>query len=152
MANSILLRNMPELYKSVQKNIDYIDLSYKGVNPAKPNDIVLHGGNPIINEYKMWLQSKPYDYIRRPDIGGFLWKEIFNFPFLPESEEEIEKYIIQETELNFPNIVIVSLKVTCNLSEKCWNIKVSVYDKITGLSGIDVSKENDIVFNVLQNQ
>lgn len=151
MASSVILRNLKQLQKSLQKNIDYVDLNYAGVKTdsnGKPF-IKLHYGDPILNEYKMWLRSGISDYIREPGKGGFFARNLNEYEFSPDSEEAIAADLKAKTKEIFPNINLISVEVKCTPSIRGWRVKVVVGDNITGLVSADmVSGGESIVFNV----
>lgn len=147
MASSVILRNIKQLNKSLQNDINYIDFYYKGYSPK--HDITLTKGSPLINTYKIWLQSKSTDYIRNYGHGGFFEDNLNRYPFSPDSESQIETDLIAESKKIFPNINILDCKVTCVPAKRWWNVKVLVSDKLTGLVGADMILDNEsIVWNV----
>lgn len=137
MASSIILRNLKQLEKSLQKNIDYVDLLYEGVNESSPSSIELRKGSPVLNAFKMWLQSRSTSYIRNAGYGGYLTETIHEYPFSSESENRIKSDIIKAASSEFPTIEIMSCEVKCMAPKPYWYVKVAVRDKITNLLAYD---------------
>lgn len=152
MAGSILLRDIVDLNSRLQENINYVDLNYSGPKVDKrtgKKSIKIEKATPILNAYKMWLQSGEHDYIRRPNYGGFFARNLNNYNFSPDSEKQIEEDLITLSHELFPDINIISCKVTCYLTLKKWGVKIIVADKNTGLVAADmVTDQGTIVFDV----
>ena len=131
--------------------IDYIDIDYNAIVPnpgtsqglTKTRTRILHGDYAILNAYRMWLQSRKYDYIRAPNFGGMFDSALNDkFPFSVESEGSVESYIISETASHWPQIKIIEVKVVAELSKKNWLIHIIAQDKESGLILRDsISKE-----------
>lgn len=140
MASSILLRKINQLEKSVKQNIDYVDLDYRGVytNEVTGNteNIIIHQGMPLINSYKIWLQSKSNDFIRKPGYAGWLTEIIHTYPFNPESESVIEQDLAEVSHNLFPGLNILKLKVKCMAPKPEWQVNVIVQDSTTNLVGV----------------
>lgn len=147
MASSVILRNLSQLNKSLQKNIDYVDLNYIGYD--KDKTLVLKKGSPILNRYKIWLQSKSTDYTRNAGFGGFFQNNLNEYEFSSSSETQIEADLRAKTEQLFPDLNLISVEVKCMAPAKYWNVKVVVSDKMTGLVGADMVQDGqNIVFTV----
>lgn len=130
MSSSIIERNLAELSSAMAANISYTDLSYK---PLGKDGIALSLEKPILNAYKLWLQSGKRDYIREPNKGGIFSNMLREYPFDPSSEPLVETLIRQTTETEYPSIKLLDVKVKCNRKERKWEIAVVVSDKLTGL-------------------
>ena len=147
MASSVILRNLSQLEKSLQQNINYVDIDYRG--PRDGYGTVLTKGSPLLNEYKIWLQSSKTDYIRDYGKGGFFAYNLNEYEFSSASEEKIEQDLIAATKAQFPSINIIACEVKCMSPKRYWKVKVVVSDKMTGLIGADMVKDGEsIVFNV----
>lgn len=153
MANSVISRNIVELSKSLQKNIDLVDISYKGSTKSLNGEkkATLRGGQPIINMYKMWLQSKSTDYIRNLGFGGFFENNLNEFPFDESSIPAIEEALRQETVKKFPDIRIIDIQIQCLYGSRKWKVKVVIADIKTGLIGIDFDDTDSIEFETPAN-
>lgn len=146
MASSVILRNLSQLNKSLQKNIDYVDINYNGYEKNK--SLILKKGSPTLNAYKIWLQSKSTDYNRDPGKGGFFEGNLHEYPFSADSEVEIEADLRRKTAELFPDLNLINVTVKCMAPAKYWAVKVIVSDKITGLVGVDMVQDGQsIVFN-----
>ena len=121
MANSIIARNIKQLEKSLQKNIDYLDLDYRGVDP-NVGDIEITKGSVVLNAYKMWLQSRSTSYIREAGYGGFFTEAIHQYEFSPESEPIIENDLRAATQEEWPDIELMEVEVKC-MSPTSWKIQ-----------------------------
>lgn len=151
MASSVILRNLKQVGKNLEKNLNYVDLNYTGPRDASsgnPN-IKLEGGSPILNEYKLWLRSGFNDYIRQPNKGGFFAYNLNNYPFDPSSESLIKNDLVAKTKELFPNISVLDCEVECLPVQRKWKVKVVVGDNTTGLIGADMATNGEsIIFNV----
>lgn len=148
---SLVQRNLKRLEKTLKKNITYIDLNYKGAvtkensRTALSEPIELTAGSPVLNAYKMWLQSRSTSYIRNAGFGGYVAETIFNYPFTKDYEEVIASDIQNLTVEYWPNIDLLSVEVKCMAPKKYWEIKVSVRDKLTNLAAYDMYILNDTI-------
>lgn len=148
---SMIQRNLKRLEKTLKKNITYIDLNYKGAVQQENNatalaePVELTAGSPVLNAYKMWLQSRSTSYIRNAGFGGYITENIFMYPFTPEYESTIANDIASLTADYWPNIELLSIDVKCMAPKKYWEIKVSVRDKITNLVAFDMYLTNDSI-------
>lgn len=151
MAGSILLRDIEELNERLQENLNYVDLNYSGVKEDKNGKkyITINKGTPVLNAYKLWLLSGPHDYIRKANYGGFFADNLNRYPFSPDSEETIQKDLVQVTNELFPTIQVLSCQVKCYPTLRKWGVKVMVADANTGLIAADmVTNGESIVFDV----
>lgn len=137
MASSVIARNLKQLEKSLQKNIDYLDFDYRGVDEDVPN-IEITKGSVVLNAYKMWLQSRSTSYIRSAGYGGFLTETIHKYPFTEESEKVIETDLKTLTTQEWPEIELLECEVKCMAPKKYWKVRVAVRDKITDLVAYDM--------------
>lgn len=138
MASSVIIRNLKQLNKSLQKNIDYVDLDYRGVCEDLGSDIEVTKGSVVLNAYKMWLQSRSTSYIRDAGYGGFLTEDIFNYEFSTESEAQIVADLKALTVEQWPDIELLECEVHCMAPAKYWKVRVAVRDKITNLIAYDM--------------
>lgn len=131
---SRLQRNHPQIIQNLQKNLDYVDYDYRGIVNG---DIKITKGKPLINAYKMWLQSSKSDYIRNYGFGGFFVRNLNEYEFSPSSEERIKEDLIQKTKELFPQINLVMVEVKCMDPKRYWKVHVVVQDDLTGVIGYD---------------
>lgn len=151
MAGSILLRDIEELNERLQENLNYVDLNYSGIKEDKNGKkyITIDKGTPVLNAYKLWLLSGPHDYIRKANYGGFFADNLNRYPFSPDSEETIQKDLVQVTNELFPTIQVLSCQVKCYPTLRKWGVKVMVADMNTGLIAADmITNGESIVFDV----
>lgn len=147
MASSIIERNLKELSSSLTKNINYSDLNYRaGDDDVKTPSLSL--GKPVLNAYKMWLQSRKTDYIREPDAGGMCYDLFREYPFVEESGPLIEAEIRQKTAMYYPDVNILKLDIKCNMAKRSWEINIVVSDTTTGLVALDEASSMDITWSV----
>ena len=141
---SILTRSLPELESAMDNMMTYHDIDYEVVNPRKTKNsvpwttitrsTVMKNERAIANAYRLWLQSKEYDYPRKPGFGNFFKAQLNDrFPFSPESEEGIASALVQESNTQWPDIKVLECKVKCGLPRKVWIVSVLIADKNTGL-------------------
>lgn len=146
---SLLLDNIEDLNKKLNTPVNYIDLDYNLIDPGNSQGkthtrtTVLNGDYAILNAYRMWLQSKKYDYIRAPDFGGMFDNALNDrFPFKKESEQSVRDFIISESALHWPQINIIEIKVTAELEKKNWLIHILAQDKGSGLVLSDIMSKS----------
>lgn len=128
-------RNVDQFRQTLAKNVDYLDLRYSG--PVGNGNITIHKGDPILNKYKIWLQSGKNSYTRHPEKGGFFANNLNNYPFDPSSEKVIEKDLIALSQEKFPEIAILQCTVVCMVKSREWKVDLIVADKATGLVALD---------------
>jgi phage baseplate assembly protein W len=136
MASSILLKNIDRLRKSLDTDVNYVDINYN----LTERDIVRRGlvptyGDAEVVAYILWLRSMPGDYIRRPEYGGFFRSQLNRYPFSPASEESIAADLKDETAQYFPFIDLLKVEVKCLYEKRTWAVTVAVRDKETGFVG-----------------
>lgn len=135
--DSILKRSLPELKKTMDDKINFVDIDYEVVNPkkslangtepwtTKTRKTVMRDAEAIANAYRLWLQSGKYDYVRKPNLGGFFDSQLNDrFPFSPESEEDVKTALINETKEKWPDLTLVDVEVKCKESTRSWWIRV----------------------------
>ena len=147
MASSILLKNIDRLRKSLDTDVNYVDINYN----LTEKDITRRGlaptyGDAEVVAYILWLRSMPGDYIRRPEYGGFFRAQLNRYPFSPASEEAIAMDLREETAENFPFIELLKVEVKCLYEKRTWAVTVAVRDKETGFVG-----SGNIDFNYTDN-
>lgn len=143
---SILIKDVPDLEKAVDHTIDYVDVDYELLDPRKTatsspwtarlsRSTIMRNERAIANAYRLWLQSTEWDYIRKPSFGGFFRANLNDrFPFSPESELPIKTSLIQESNLRWPDLVILDCVVKCGYPAKKWIVDVTIADKNTGMT------------------
>ena len=136
MASSILLKNIDRLRKSLDTDVNYVDINYN----LTERDITRRGLTPSYGDaevvaYILWLRSMPGDYIRRPEYGGFFRSQLNRYPFSPSSEEAIAEDQKEQTAQNFPFIELLKVEVKCLYEKRTWAVTVAVRDKETGFVG-----------------
>lgn len=130
MINSVMLKNIQSLRSSINENISYTDLNFRGI----VNDsVTVSDAACLRDQFRIWLMSDENDFHRQPEKGGFLAKNVVKKPFIDSNCPIIEALLVSEAEQKFPNIKIVDVSVKCNHSTNQWNIQVSILDKKTGL-------------------
>lgn len=147
MASSIIERNLKELGSNLSKNINYSDINYRA-GDEDVSEVSLSLGKPVLNAYKMWLQSRHTDYIRDPENGGICYELFRQYPFEEASGPLIEAEIRQKTALYYPGINIIKMNVECKLSQRKWVISIVVGDATTGLVAFDDTNSMNISWNV----
>lgn len=138
-----ITRNLKSISQSVLDMVDYVDIPYYVVRTGKPS--VIHQGSVLINTYKIWLQSDSTDYHRNYGYGGFLESQEALKRLDPSKADTIKQNLIDMTAEKFPDINLLSCDVVCVPENREWRIKVSVYDKTTGLTGLDMIKNDEVI-------
>ncbi len=136
-------RNLKAISSSVLDIVDYVDIPYYVVRAGKSS--VIRQGSALINKYKIWLQSDASDYHRNYGYGGFLESQDDLKKLNPDKADTIKQNLIAATERTFPDIKLLSCDVECVPANKEWKIKVSVYDTTTGLTGLDMITNNEVI-------
>ena len=147
MVNSVLIKNIKSLQSSLNENVSYVDLNFRGI-VNQTTEITDDDGNKkeyveqtvtvkdeacLRDQFRIWLMSASNDFHRNPDNGGFLEKHVVKRPFIDDNCPVIEALLKSEAESKFPNIKVMDVSVSCNHSTRQWMIKVSLLDKKTGL-------------------
>lgn len=137
---SVLLDNFDDLQSKLSNPINYVDIDYNLLNPessqgfTKTRSTILHGDYAILNAYRLWLQSKKYDYIRSPTFGG-IFEFMLNdkFSFSTDNEENVAEYIREKTASHWPQIVLLGVEVKADMNSRIWNIHLIAQDKRSGM-------------------
>jgi hypothetical protein len=145
---SLLVRNIKDLENKTAGAIKYVDLDYDLKRPASDpwtthtRSMVCKNDYAILNGYRLWLQSKHYDYVRNPEFGGFFENNLNDkFTFIPENEPAVAQALVNESHVKWPDIEILDVKVTCDLRNRGWIVKITAQDKNTQM----VFSDNNIV-------
>jgi len=144
MAKSLLVRDIEKLHNTLNDTIKYVDLDYDVKRPksdpwtTKTRSLVCRNDYAILNGYRLWLQSRRYDYVRNPNFGG-LFDSALNdrTPFGPEHEDTVRNIMIRESNEKWPDINVLSCEVKAIVAERRWHIKIVAQDKKTSLVLVD---------------
>lgn len=133
-----LLKKTEKLLEEPQGTINFVDIDYKLVeDPDDPyttstRKMVEHNFEAILNPYRMWLQSKRDDYIRKPNWGGFFQFALNDkVQFKTENEDVVREMIISESNSKFPDLNIVGCTVKAVIADRNWDVEIVVQDKYT---------------------
>lgn len=133
-----LLKKTVKLLEKPQGDINLIDIDYKLLeDPDDPyttstRSMVETNYNALLNSYRLWLQSKPGDYIRSKDTGGmFAYALNDKVQFLDSSIEEVKSLVVQKSNEMFPDLYIVDCSVKRVVADRNWDITIIVQDKLT---------------------
>lgn len=139
MVSPSIAKQINNLRNSIKEQINYFDVNFKDID----NSGSIHVSNLacVTQAYKIWLMSDMYDYHRRPNMGGFLVKNVIKKPLSKENAKIIESQLIKETGEIFPTINVLKCEVTANLARRRWEIRIAIQDKRSGL--IDSSMASD---------
>lgn len=147
---SLLGKNIKQLTDSMNNSIKYIDIDYRILNdPDDPwtthtRSMILHNDYALLNGYRLWLQSKKYDYIRAADFGGLFSNQLNDKVYFSEENEEVVKQLIlDESALKWPDIIIIDCKVKAIQQTREWLIHIIIQDKNTKL----VMSDDNILIN-----
>lgn len=143
-----LLKKTEKLLEKPQGNINLIDIDYKLLeDPDDPyttstRSMIETNYNALLNSYRLWLQSRPGDYIRSPDLGGmFTYALNDKVQFTEENEDVVKNLVVSKSNEVFPDLTIVDCTVKRVLKDRNWDITITVQDKLT---------DNFMVTNVKQ--
>lgn len=133
-----LLKKTTKLLEKPQGNINLIDIDYKLLeDPDDPyttstRSMVETNYNALLNSYRLWLQSRPGDYIRSPSTGGmFTYALNDKVQFTEDNEQTVKNLIIKNSNEMFPDLTIVDCIVKRVLKDRNWDITIIVQDKLT---------------------
>lgn len=133
-----LLKKTEKLLEEPQGTVNFIDIDYKLIeDPDDPyttstRKMVEHNFEAILNPYRMWLQSKRDDYIRKPKWGGFFQFALNDkVQFKTENEDVVREMIISESNEKFPDLNIVDCTVKAVIADRNWDVEIVVQDKYT---------------------
>jgi len=137
---SALIRNKDQL-NLLDNTTRYVDIDYAilPVNPdgtwdTRTRSTIVRDERAILNAYRMWLQSKQYDYNRRPGFGGLFQNNLNDrVYFSPDNEDEVAQIIRSETEEKWPDITIMGIEVKAIMKDRSWHIRIIAQDKQTKL-------------------
>lgn len=130
---------MAQLEKQTDNQIDYIDIDYEINRPATDpwtthtRSFIEKNQYAVENSYRMWLQSKKYDYLRQPDFGGPLENMNQKYPFNQEGEVAVHDMIVEKTQENWPSLTLLRCDVKADIPNRKWEIKVVILDNVTKL-------------------
>ena len=133
MVNTLAKKTF-ELLKKPGNSSSFIDidpnLSKRDNYISETNlDVTLRNYEAIVNPVKLWLQSRKGDYIRAKDWGGpFQFALNDKFAFTKENETNVSVYLKSELQMRFPELLVVSCKVECNLRDRSWDIDLTLQD------------------------
>ena len=153
MAKSLLVKDLKNLNTLLENKLNFIDIDYNVSDPGTSHgkthtrSMITKNEYALLNGYRMWLQSKNYDYIRMPYFGG-LFSSALNdrFHLSKDNEEAVADLIRTETEEKWPDINLLDCKVTANVSKREWLIRIVAQDKNTRL----VLHEDDILIRATE--
>jgi hypothetical protein len=127
---SVIARNIATLGQKFTDGLQYRDIDYRGFRGATI-DPTLTGGQVIINDLKLWLQSSRGDYYRRFSMGGF-FDNMREYPLSDDGAKAVEMALRSAITKQFPNVTILDLQVTVDQLARGWIIQLVAQDKLTG--------------------
>ena len=137
---TLLAKNFKKLSDQLNDTINYVDIDYNIIEPSTSQGLthtrttILRENYAILNAYRLWLQSRRYDYIRDPNFGGFFDNALNDrFQFNIENESAVKTALLNESAEKWPDITILDIEVKCNLGKRSWDIKILAQDKNTKL-------------------
>jgi hypothetical protein len=142
MIKSLLIRDLDSLNKQLVSPVNYLDLDYNALSPdpgstqgkTHTRTRILHGDYAVLNAFRMWLQSRKYDYIRAPTFGGMFDSALNDrFPLKKESESDVSSFIKSESAAHWPQIEVLEVNVTAEVEKKSWLIRIVARDKNSGM-------------------
>jgi len=137
---SLLAKDIKKLNNSINNAINYVDIDYDvkrdPSNPwtTKTRSTICRNDYAILNAYRLWLQSKRYDYVRAPDFGGLFENNLNDrVYFSPDNEEAVRQIVIEESAIKWPDITVLECHVTAIVQRREWLIRIVAQDKGTRL-------------------
>lgn len=130
MVKSIFLENPVNLYNAVKDKLEVHDFNESGE--------VIDSGSAAIYSYKLWLNSKDFDYINQPQLIS-VYRLAKTIPISSQSIDVIKTEITDLTERYFPTIKITRLNVWFEYDIRRLNIEVDAYEKDIGLTSTVIS-------------
>ena len=127
---SIIQRNINQLGQKFLKDVNYMDIDYRGFITADA-DPTLQSGQVLINDLKLWIQSSKADYYRRVSMGGF-FDTIRQYTLSDDGGRDLSSDLKAAIIKNFPTVEILDLQVTPDIKRRAWKLQLTVRDKITG--------------------
>ena len=127
---SIIQRNINQLGQKFLKDVNYMDIDYRGFITADA-DPTLQSGQVLINDLKLWIQSSKADYYRRVSMGGF-FDTIRQYTLSDDGGRDLSSDLKAAIIRNFPTVEILDLQVTPDVKRRAWKLQLTVRDKITG--------------------
>lgn len=133
---SLLLRNIQDLRNKTDNAISYTDLDYTVV-PSKDQPFTTHTRSlvckddyAVLNAYRLWLQSRRYDYPRAPGFGGLFDMALNDrVYFSVDNEGAVRELVLNETAQKWPGIVVLACEVKAIVNNREWHIKIVAQDK-----------------------
>lgn len=149
----MLTKRSVEPFVSVTKKIDE--------SPIKRVDLDVDGWSvdtyslALFNDYKFWCRSSAYDYIRRPNFGGFFDGWLRAYSMDAAGEKKVEDDLREKTNEAFgENLELLNVEAKCDRNQRYWTVKVTPYDKLSSIAGkskdgsnliANVSSENGFI-------
>jgi hypothetical protein len=135
---------LAKLQRGFDKNANYVDIDYD-VGTGK-YAAVIKGGGAITSSLRLWLQSKQYDYHRRPGFGGFFGNLLNDRYHLSETnEEKVKADLVAEVSTKFPDVTIIAIDVKAKLERRAWIVRLVVQDLRTKLIADDIADNVGLV-------
>lgn len=140
---NFLLKKTTELFeKPEDTTLNVFDLDYRLIeDPDDPYHLkhelrgfVKKSNDALLVSYKMWLNSKRFDYIREPGFGGHFYNLLRDVAELSvDNESNVEEFIRMKTAENFPLLNLIDVKATANVTKHNWTVRIIVQDKVTDM-------------------
>lgn len=135
---NFLLKKTSKLLEKPQGNINLIDIDYKLLEDSddpyttSTRSMIETNYNALLNSYRLWLQSKPGDYIRNKDFGGMFTYALNDVvQFTDNNTEVVKNLIIQKSNEAFPDLSIIACTVKRDVPNLNWDISIAVKDTLT---------------------
>lgn len=100
----------------------------------------------LLNTTKLWLLSRSYDRVRKPNWAGFFDGLLREYPMNSEGAAAVERDLLAAIEDKIPDIVITEVKATPDLVNKGWYVYVKSIDTDTNLTTAFAENEALSVF------
>ncbi len=133
MFQSILLDQPEIFYDALKETVGYLDLKpHLDEQDEDDSSVTVKDGKAISSMYKMWLFSRDYDYIRKPDVPGCYYL-IKSTPMADENERYLEDEIRRITEETFTDVNLLDVQVNFDGEHRHVDVYVKIQDKLSGV-------------------
>ena len=105
--------------------------------------------NALLNTTKLWLLSRKYDRVRRPNWAGFFDDRLRRYPMTEEGARKVEEDLMYEARNKIGAAVLSEVHAKPLLEERGWGVSVISTDLSTSIStkNLENSHENHIIVN-----
>lgn len=117
--------------EAMEAAVNGVDFNLKGFSlESRDEEFVLSGTAANENRVKLWLYSKPGDYVRQPERGGPLYA-ILGIPLSDDNADSISDNITLSFNTFFSgDLQLIDALVSPDRKNRRWNITLYIKDPI----------------------